>query len=83
MNEKIDLLSLPAAERLKICKEIHAALEKRITEAKLPVSDDTIIVDKTVLNDSQLELTNEAQKPLPVEATQKASVLNSLLKRIW
>jgi len=81
MNERIDLLSLPAAERAHFCREIKAALKKRVAEAKLPVADDTIGVDRTILDASKSNPINDAQKSSV--SPQKTSALDSLLKRVW
>ena len=46
-EKKMDLLDLPLPERKRLCFEIRAALRERVASGKIPVSDDTIIADKS------------------------------------
>lgn len=79
-EEKIDLLSLPKNERLRVCQEIRAALKARVSEAKIPLSEDVLIADKTML-DSEADSSHD--KPSPDDLPQNSSLVHNLLKRIW
>ena len=80
-EEKIDLLSLPKNERLRMCREIREALKARVSEVKIPLSeDDVLIADKTLL-DSEAEPNNG--KPNLNDMPQNSSLINNLLRRIW
>jgi hypothetical protein len=79
---RVDLLSLTAAERLRVCKEIRAALKRKVATAKLHVADD-VAVDERAFDD-RLDLPNRALRDCAsVNPQRKASVLNSLLKHVW
>jgi hypothetical protein len=79
-EEKIDIMSLPLTERRRLCREIRAALKARVSEVKIPLSEDVVIADKTMLN-TEVEKTYE--KPNATELPQNSSLINNLLKRIW
>jgi len=84
VGEKIDLLSLPAAERLRVCREIRAALRVRVAEVKVSLEDDAVVVDESVFCSSELEVSKKNEKSCDSLGSRKnASVLNSLIKRIW
>ncbi|MGQ9565394.1 MAG: hypothetical protein ACUVT5_02475 [Candidatus Bathyarchaeales archaeon] len=80
--EKIDLLSLPVSERLRVCREIRAVLARRVEEAKVYVDEVCIMTDKNTARSAK-HSANEIEKLASVHSNKKASVLNSLLKRIW
>jgi len=81
--EKIDLLSLPVSERLRVCREIRAVLAKRVEEAKVCVDEVTIVTNKNITISSK-QAVNEIEETLAsAHSNQKTSVINSLLKRIW
>jgi len=82
-QEKIDLLALPVSERLRMCKEIHAALARRAEDAKLIVNDDALVMDSSVVDDSKWALKGVKEDSVSASSGQKTSNLNSLLKRIW
>jgi hypothetical protein len=79
-EEKTDLMNLPLTERRRLCREIRAALKARVSETRIPLSEDVIIADKTMLK-SEAEKTCE--KPNVTELPQNSSLINNLLKRIW
>lgn len=77
---KIDLLDLPDSERVRICREIHAALEERACAVKISLADDVIVADKTVLVSSEVGF-SDSQRGSDVR--ENASFLSALMKRIW
>jgi hypothetical protein len=78
-EEKIDIMSLPSTERRRLCREIRAALKARVSEAKIPLSEDVLIADKTML-DPEAEPMHE--KPCITDLHQDNALINNLLKRI-
>lgn len=78
--EKIDLLSLPLNERLRMCHQIRDALKVKISEAKIHVSEDVLIVDRTML-DPEIEPLYE--KHGITDLPQNSALMNNLLKRLW
>lgn len=78
--EKIDLLSLPLNERLRMCQQIREALKAKVSEAKIIPSEHGLIADKT-LPDPETEPWPE--KPTKTDSAQNSTVMNNLLKRLW
>jgi len=80
-EKKLDLMDLPITERRCLCREIRAALRERIAVGKIPVSDDTIIADKSMLDSPDVKPFNEGEgNP---DSLRRKSLINSLTKRIW
>jgi len=79
-EEKIDIMNLPPTERRRLCREIRAALKARVSEMKIPVSEDVIIADEAMLKS---EAGRTYEKSNVAELPQTSSLINNLLKRIW
>ena len=80
-REQIDLLDLPPDERARICREIRAALEERVSAMKIPVSDDVIVANKTMLD--ALETKSKDKHCKNLDLSEKTSFLNALSRRVW
>lgn len=81
--ERIDLLSLPLNERLRMCHEIHDALKAKVSEAKIPLSEDVLIANKNLL---ELEVEPEPlyEKPSINNPNPNNSlIISNLRKRLW
>jgi hypothetical protein len=78
-EEKIDIMSLPPTERRRLCREIRAALKARVFETKIPLSEDVVIADKTMLNAGAEKI---YEKQNATELPQNSSLINNLLKKI-
>jgi hypothetical protein len=61
-EKRLDLLDLPVAERKRLCFEIRAALRDRVVSGKIPVSDDTIIADKSMRDSLQAKSCDEGKR---------------------
>jgi len=80
-REQIDLLDLPPNKRARICRKIRAALEERVSAMKIPVSDDVIVANKTMLDSLETKPKDKHCKNLDV--SEKTSLLSALSRRVW
>jgi hypothetical protein len=72
---QMDVLDLPPDERARICREIRAALEERVSAMKIPLSSDVIVADKKML--ASLEAKHKD------EQCSSSSLLSVVVKRVW
>jgi len=77
-EKKVDLLDLSVAERKRLCLKIRAALRERVAVGQIPVADDVIVADKSMLLNTRLNEKHDA-----CELPRNSSLVNNLLKRVW
>ena len=61
-EKRLNLLDLPVAERKRLCFEIRTALRERVASGKIPVSDDTMIADKSLWDSLQAKSCDERKR---------------------
>lgn len=83
MEEKVDLMDLPSSERVRICREIHEALQLIIHEAKIArrEKEEEDYMETVEVDEGHVKLEDIKPEDYPISA--KPQNLYNQLNRIF